>query len=194
MVPWYPIQAQREPFRDAPARAAATALERGREALGDWGVPAAFMGAFTNKVDRKGRVSVPAPFRAAIGTGGFQGIVAMRSIRDGVDAIEAFAHEAMSRLSESLTEPFAPSGDVAGGLFMEAVEVPFDGEGRIVLPEPLRAFARIDDQATFLGRGPYFHIWEPRAGAEYRERLFRQLRTERGSLNLSLKGTSGGAS
>ncbi|MGH6717682.1 MAG: division/cell wall cluster transcriptional repressor MraZ [Alphaproteobacteria bacterium] len=153
---------------------------------------AAFMGAFTNKVDRKGRVSVPAQFRNAIGGEGFQGIVAMRSIRDGVDAIEAFALDTMSRLASSLTEPFAPSGDIAGGLFMEAVEVPFDGEGRIVLPDALRTFARIHDHATFLGRGPYFHIWEPEAGKAYRERLFQQLRSERSRLNLSLKGTGGG--
>jgi MraZ protein len=146
------------------------------------------MGAFTNKVDRKGRVSVPAPFRAAIGTGGYQGIVAMRSFRDGVAAIEGFAHEAMSRLAQSLTEPFDPARDVAGALFMEAVEVPFDGEGRIVLPEALRAYARIEDQAMFLGRGPYFHIWEPTSGQAYRDRLFEQLRAERATLNLSLRG------
>jgi MraZ protein len=150
------------------------------------------MGAFTNKVDRKGRVSVPVQFRNAIVGDGFQGIVAMRSIRDDVDAIEAFAHDTMSRLAASLTEPFAPSGDIAGGLFMEAVEVPFDGEGRIVLPEALRTFARIGDTAMFLGRGPYFHIWEPAAGAAYRQRLFEQLRSERSRLNLSLKGSGGG--
>ncbi len=150
---------------------------------------AAFMGAFTNKVDRKGRVSVPAPFRAAIGPDDYQGIVAMRSIRAGVEAIEGFAHEAMTRLSASLTEPFDPSRDVAGGLFMEAVEVPFDGEGRIVLPEALRSFARIADQAMFLGCGLYFHVWEPAAGAAFRDRLFQQLRAERATLNLSLRGS-----
>lgn len=151
------------------------------------------MGAFTNRVDRKGRVSVPAPFRAQIGAQGHQGIVAMRSIRDGVDAIEAFDHDAMAKLAASLTEPFAPAGDIAGGLFMEAVEVPFDGEGRIVLPEALRAFARVGDEAMFLGRGPYFHIWEPGAGAAYRDRMFEQLRAERARLTLSLKGPGHGA-
>ena len=164
---------------------------RNRSGLGGRGVSAAFMGVFTNKVDSKGRVSVPAPFRAAIGRGGFQGIVAMRSIRDGVDAIEAFAHDTMSRLAANLTEPFAPSGDIAGGLFMEAIEVPFDSEGRIVLPDALRTFAHVGDSALFLGRGPYFHIWEPDAGNAYRERLFQQLRAERDKLNLSLKGSGG---
>lgn len=165
----------------------------GDQASGEWHLAATFMGAFTNRVDRKGRVSVPAPFRAQIAAQGHQGIVAMRSIRDGVDAIEAFDADAMAKLASSLTEPFAPAGDMAGGLFTEAVEVPFDGEGRIVLPEALRAFAAIDEEAMFLGRGPYFHIWAPAAGTAYREQMFRQLRAERARLALSLKGSGHGA-
>lgn len=156
--------------------------------LGERRVTAAFMGVFTNKVDRKGRVSVPAAFRTALADDNFPGIVAMRSIRDGVDAIEALGRQAMTRMSDSIVDMFGDGSDLASGLFSEAVEVPFDGEGRIILPDHLIAYARITDQATFLGRGPYFQIWEPAAGAQHRERLFQQLRAERSRLGLSLKG------
>jgi MraZ protein len=150
------------------------------------------MGVFTNKVDRKGRVSVPAPFRAALAEDAFSGIVAMRSIREGVQAIEALGRQTMIRMSESITDMFSDRSDLASGLFGEAVEVPFDGEGRIVLPDDLLAFAKITEQATFLGRGPYFQIWEPAACAAFRERLFQQLRTERSRIDLSLKSSPDG--
>jgi MraZ protein len=42
-----------------------------------------------------------------------------------------------------------------------AHELPFDGEGRIVLPAKLAETAQISDRATFVGRGPRFQIWSP---------------------------------
>ncbi len=54
---------------------------------------AVFIGTFENKVDRKGRVSVPAQFRQTLAAQSFQGIVAFRSYR--ADAIEACGFDFM---------------------------------------------------------------------------------------------------
>ncbi len=40
-------------------------------------------------------------------------------------------------------------------------ELPFDGEGRIILPAKLAEHAGITDRATFVGRGTRFQIWAP---------------------------------
>tara|TARA_B100000676_G_scaffold308492_1_gene369440 strand:- start:1491 stop:1802 length:312 start_codon:yes stop_codon:yes gene_type:complete len=42
-----------------------------------------------------------------------------------------------------------------------AYELPFDGEGRILLPDTLAKEAGIFDRATFVGRGTRFQIWAP---------------------------------
>ena len=40
-------------------------------------------------------------------------------------------------------------------------EVPFDGSGRFVLPEPLVTCANLDDQLYFQGAGEFFTVWNP---------------------------------
>jgi len=129
-----------------------------------------FLSTFVNKVDRKGRVSVPAPFRAALAAESFQGIIAYPSLTD--PAIDAFGRAALEDLSRRQMERTLQAGDfeaalIGGGdsvvetIMALAHEVPFDGEGRIILPAALTEAAGIDERATFVGRGARFQIWSP---------------------------------
>lgn len=125
---------------------------------------ALFLSTFINKVDRKGRVSVPAPFRNAIKGQSFNGIVAFRSYREA--AIEACAIDRMERLSESIDalDQFSEEqDDFASTIFADAHQLPIDGDGRIILPEQLTEHASITDAAAFVGRGATFQIWNPEA-------------------------------
>jgi bifunctional DNA-binding transcriptional regulator/antitoxin component of YhaV-PrlF toxin-antitoxin module len=61
---------------------------------------ALFLSTYTNKVDRKGRVSVPAPFRTALSDEAFQGIVLFRSNNHA--CLEGFGASAMDELSSRL--------------------------------------------------------------------------------------------
>lgn len=158
--------------------------QRGCGKPGDWGVQAAFMGRFTNKVDRKGRVSVPAPYRQILGQQ--NGVVLMRSFR--ADAIEGFTRDLMSRLSASVQNPFGEVDANAAFLFGEAIELGFDSEGRVLLPEHLRAFAKIDDAAAFLGCGNYFQVWEPKACDAFCEARFQRMRAGQAKIDVSLGG------
>jgi MraZ protein len=139
---------------------------------------ALFLSTFVNKVDRKGRVSVPATFRAALSGQSFSGIVAFRSFKtSAVDCSGIDRMEEMSARLESL-EQFSEDYDNLALLFADAQQLPFDGEGRIVLPEALAEHAGITDSAAFVGLGRTFQIWEPesykRYPAEARERAKRQ--------------------
>lgn len=123
---------------------------------------ALFLSTVVNKVDRKGRVSVPAAMRAALSTQPFQGIVAFRSFR--APAIECWSIELLNRLAESLDEMELFSedrDDLASSIFADSHQLPFDGEGRIVLPEPLARHASITTDAAFVGQGDTFQIWNP---------------------------------
>lgn len=123
---------------------------------------AVFFGTFENKVDRKGRVSVPAPFRQALGRSAFQGIIARPSYRSR--AVEACDIEFMEQLNDSVASNELYSDaheDLAFTIFADSHQLSFDGEGRILLPPALVEHVGIGDRAGFVGMGSSFQIWEP---------------------------------
>ena len=125
---------------------------------------ALFLSTFINKVDRKGRVSVPATFRAALKGQSFNGVVAFRSYREA--AIEACAMDRMEQFSAGLDalDQFSDDQDaLASTIFADAHQLALDGDGRVVLPPLLSEHARIADSAAFVGRGATFQIWNPAA-------------------------------
>lgn len=152
---------------------------------------AVFIGTFENKVDRKGRVSVPAQFRQTLVGQSFPGIVAFRSYRAA--AVEACGIDFMERLNDSIAsmDLFSDAhDDLAATIFADSMQLPFDGEGRIVLPPRLAEHAGIADRAAFVGKGPIFQIWEPDALESYKEAARERAREQR--LTLPLRGDGGG--
>jgi len=145
---------------------------------------ALFIDTFVNKIDSKGRVSVPATFRAALGSQSFAGIVAfpLHSLR----ALRCAGMDWMEELGRSVNRTDFLSqeqDDLTATIFGDTKQLPFDGEGRIMLPAALTSHAGLDGVAAFVGRGPYFEIWEPKAldsyKAEARKRALDKGRTLR---------------
>ncbi|WP_282606503.1 division/cell wall cluster transcriptional repressor MraZ [Pelagibius sp. Alg239-R121] len=123
-----------------------------------------FIGTFENKVDRKGRVSVPATFRQTLASQSFNGIIAFRSYR--VDAIEACGMDFIEKLNERVSsyDFFSETqDDLATMIFADSLQLPFDSEGRIILPASLIEHAGITERAAFVGKGRQFQIWQPDA-------------------------------
>ncbi len=122
---------------------------------------ALFLSTHVNKVDKKGRVSVPAQFRAAVMGQSFPGIVAFRSF--SLTLIDAAGVDRMEKFSEEIDvlEEGSPRFDEVRAMLADARQLAFDGEGRIVLPVDLAEFANIGDEAAFVGQGKHFFICEP---------------------------------
>ena len=143
---------------------------------------ALFLSTFVNKVDKKGRVSVPAPFRTALAGQTFSGVVAIPSLT--LAAIEGSGIDRFDQLAagtDSL-DPFTEEhDDFTKAVFGRAHQLPFDGEGRIILPEPLIAHATITEAAAFVGQGRTFQIWEPGAFRRYERDATDRARRERGA-------------
>lgn len=157
---------------------------------GRWGhIVALFLSTFVNKVDRKGRVSVPASFRAALTSQSFAGIVAFRSFKTA--AIEASGIDRIEEMSARLDalDQFSEDNESLASIFADAQQLAFDSEGRIVLPQALAEHAGITESAAFVGLGRTFQIWEPEAHkahqGELRERAKRQGTTLPGSRALA---------
>lgn len=123
-----------------------------------------FLSTTVNRIDKKGRISVPAGFRAAVSGQSFQGVVLMRST--GFRALEGFAMDAMNDLAARLDrfDVFSnDQDDLATAIFAEAVQLAFDGDGRITLPQDLMEYAGLAENAAFVGLGRKFQVWDPRA-------------------------------
>jgi MraZ protein len=145
-----------------------------------------FLGTHQNRLDAKGRVSVPAPFRAALksfngaadpdGAGPNGAAIVLRPSHKHfcIEAWPAAVFQQLATPLERLDLFSEEHDDMAAALYADAFPVESDKEGRIVLPENLVAHARLADTVVFMGLGRTFQIWEPAAAerrrAEARER------------------------
>ena len=142
-----------------------------------------FLSSYENRIDAKGRISVPASFRAALNNDKFAGVVLYRS----------FTHNCIEGLSMSRMESLATATDKMGVfdnalddlsalLFADARPLSFDVTGRIVIPNDLLKHAGISDTALFVGRGNGFQIWNPTAFRAAQEKSLENLRISRPNL------------
>lgn len=129
-----------------------------------------FVSTFTNRLDAKGRVSIPAPFRAALVRDGFDGLYCCPTLdRQAVDAGGNRFRETI-RSSLSLFEPFSEEHEyLSTSLIGESEILKIDQDGRVSLSDTLKAHAGIADRVTFVGQGYKFQLWEPDRFAAYRE-------------------------
>ncbi len=147
---------------------------------------ALLVGRYINKIDKKGRVSVPKPFRAALSSQEFSGIYAFPLFNE--NAIEACGEDFMFRLAESLeegTDLYSEENDDLSIILESAHALPFDSEGRVVLPQELLDVAGIEGEVQFVGRGQRFRLWDPVSYAD-RSKEARERAKARG-LTLRLK-------
>ncbi|MBE9603650.1 division/cell wall cluster transcriptional repressor MraZ [Acetobacteraceae bacterium H6797] len=125
-----------------------------------------FVGTHTNKLDKKGRVSVPSAFRGALTRLGDNQLILRPSHR--WPCIEAWPREAFATMAEGINtfEEFSPEHeDMSFALFSDAHEAAPDGEGRIMVPQELIDFAGLSAEETlaFVGMGKTFQIWSKAA-------------------------------
>ncbi|MFL9826283.1 division/cell wall cluster transcriptional repressor MraZ [Rhodoplanes sp. SY1] len=148
-----------------------------------------FVGQVTARLDAKGRVSIPAPFRAVLARDGFEGLYCYPSLdRPAVDA----GGNALLGEIEQLIERFPPYSEEREefrvALYGTSETLRVDGEGRVVLTEMIKVHAGIGDTVGFVGLGHKFQIWEPegfrahlaKATAKVRETT-KRLGSERGA-------------
>jgi MraZ protein len=145
------------------------------------------LGRYVNKVDRKGRVSVPKLFRESFKgqESGFSGVYAYPVFN--FPAVEACGEDFMTRVVDSLEDMamFSEDQDDLSSVLTEStVPLPFDPEGRVVLPDELIEHAGIDGEAMFVGRGKAFRIWNPETYRQHRQAAFERARARGATLSL----------
>jgi len=131
-----------------------------------------FMDTVINKVDAKGRVSLPADYRAIVKELSME-IVCYRSL--SAPCIEGCLEDTLDKLAtviEDATDFFSETQDnLTNLIFGDARRFTFDSTGRIMLSEKLLKHAGITDTAVFVGKGRKFQIWNPQNWAKEEARI-----------------------
>ena len=131
---------------------------------GKTGTLTVFLSSYENTVDKKGRVSVPASFRAEIAPHSRQTIVVFSAPNEpylfawGYDDFLSFAEKI-----KKLPPMSKQRQRLARNILAAARPLPVDGDGRMMLPEEFVKAANLEGKALFAGQGDYFTIWNPEA-------------------------------
>ena len=123
-----------------------------------------FLSSYENKIDKKGRVSVPASFRSFLTTQGYNGFVSYPSFSN--PALECCTQERIEKLSNSIDtlNPFEENRDIfSTSILANSFQLNFDNDGRITLIDKLLSHSGVKDKVLFVGQGRTFQMWEPAA-------------------------------
>ena len=142
-----------------------------------------FLSSYENKIDKKGRVSVPATFRSHLNSMGYNSFISYPSFNH--TALEACSPDRIEKLSNTIDSlnPFEEKRDFfATSILSESINLQFDSEGRISLTLKLLKHAKIKNSMLFIGQGKTFQIWEPSAFEKFRVNAKKKSNLNRASL------------
>lgn len=131
-----------------------------------------FVSSFQNKIDKKGRVSVPAAFRAILDRDvqddGVHQVFCYPALE--APAIECGGAPLVTKIYQLLEDlpPYSEERDaLSTALFGGSLQLKIDSDGRIIIPDALREHANLKDYVTFVGMGDKFRIWSPELFDDY---------------------------
>jgi MraZ protein len=143
-----------------------------------------FVSHHVNRVDAKGRVSIPAPFRAVLARDGFEGLYVHPSL--DAEALDCGGNTLIAQI-EGLLETFSPFSEerdtYSTALLGTSEILKIDSEGRVILTESLKQYAGVTSEVTFVGQGYKFQIWEPSRFRAHLDEAREKVRTLRKQLS-----------
>ena len=147
-----------------------------------------FLSTYQNKLDKKGRVSVPASFRSYLSNLGYNSIICYPSFNN--QSIEAWPQDRIEKISNAIDSlnPFEEKRDYfATSILSESINLQFDSEGRISLTSKLLKHAKIKSSMLFVGQGKTFQIWEPTTFEKFKVNAKKKANLNRASLKWELQ-------
>ena len=142
-----------------------------------------FLSTYENKLDKKGRVSVPSSFRSYLSNLGYNGIICYPSFN--IQCLEAWPQDRIEKITNAIDNlnPFEEKKDFfATSILAESVNLQFDSEGRILLSSKLLKHAKIRTSMLFVGQGKTFQIWEPTLFEKFKVNAKKKSNINRASL------------
>ena len=155
-----------------------------------------FVSKFINKIDKKGRISLPSIFRGALPKDHKNEIILSKSLRNNfIDGLSVDRVNEIAKRINDLDFFSEEHEDFTTSIFSEMLPTNLDKEGRFLIPESLKKHANISLEATFIGQGHFFQIWEPKAALfrkkQSRARLLKEKKTLSSIIISNLKAKDG---
>ncbi len=125
-----------------------------------------FIGEYKHSIDSKGRMAVPAKFRAQLKGGAV--------VTRGFDnCLFLYPKESWQKVAEKIAK--LPVGQskaraLARLMLAGAMDVSFDSQGRIILPDYLRRFAGLGKKAVVAGLYDRLEIWAEANWQKYKNK------------------------
>ena len=142
-----------------------------------------FLSTYENKLDKKGRVSVPASYRSYLSNLGYNGVICYPSFNN--QSIEAWSQDRVEKISNTIDSlnPFEEKRDFfATSILSESTNLQFDSDGRISLTSKLLKHAKLKNSMGVVGQGKTFQIWEPTIFEKFKVNARKKANLNRASL------------
>ena len=126
---------------------------------------------------------MPASFRSHLSNLGYNGVICYPSFNN--PSIEGCSQNRIEKLSDSIDSlsPFEEKRDIfATSVLSESINLQFDSEGRISIPNKLLNHAKIKNRMLFVGQGKTFQIWEPKLFEKFKVQARKKANLNRASL------------
>ena len=148
-----------------------------------------FVSTFTNKIDKKGRVSLPSLFRNALPKNYKNEIILLKSLKNkGIDGLSVTRVTEIANRINNLDFFSDEHDDFTTSIFSEMIPTNLDKEGRFLLPEKLKSFASIKDEVAFIGQGYFFQIVNPKTALDLQQKSRDRLNLNKKTLSRILSG------
>jgi MraZ protein len=142
-----------------------------------------FLSKYSNPIDKKGRVSIPANYRSILShEPGMLSIVISPSIKSQCLEVSSIKRlEAIHKIIQTL-DPYSQERDAFETILMgEAIQLCCDNEGRVIIPKFFLDYAVIDSQVLFVGKGEVFEIWNP---GKFDDHLAKSLKIAKNNISI----------
>ena len=150
-----------------------------------------FVSTFVNKIDKKGRVSLPSIFRSALPKDYKNEIILSKSLRNNIiDGLSVNRVKEIAKRINNLDFFSEEYEDFTTSIFSEMLPTNLDKEGRFLIPEKLKVFANIIDEVAFIGQGYFFQIVNPEVALDLQKKSRTRLNINKKSLGKILSGNT----
>ena len=148
-----------------------------------------FVSKFINKIDKKGRISLPSIFRGALPKDHKNEIILSKSLRNNfIDGLSVDRVNEIAKRINDLDFFSEEHEDFTTSIFSEMLPTNLDKEGRFLIPETLKTFANIKDEVAFIGQGYYFQIVNPSVALDLQNKSRTRLNLNKKTLGKILTG------
>ena len=130
-----------------------------------------FSGEYLNVLDAKNRINIPAKFRKALDTVNDRTFVITRGFDECLTLYPIYEWNIVEQQLASLSSLRNRNRNFVRSIVRYASYVQYDRQGRIIIPDNLKAYSQIDKDVIIIGMITKIEIWNPNKIEKYNSNI-----------------------